>query len=310
MDLSFGASPLTVGEISAMVDASDAAGVLVDIPGKTLARYVITQDIIANGGPEQGIPAQVLDRVGADHLTRVGGLQVAGAGLTGFATNANYIATASTALAGANEFWAGVLIRPNVGTGVRVPFGFSDHNTGGWYIFLANNYLSARAYDAVDLKYSIDFNINARLGTLIDARLRISGGFLQLFVDGAPHGTAVAIGAFVPKAGGRLVFGATNGGSLYGATNVDMFGGGGGVFTVSNAEVLAAATASLASGAFVSVPSKTTRSYEFAQDLTDSGGKVPVIVRDRIAGTDHMAVVNNKLEVAQRTERLWGWEAA
>ena len=35
-------------------------------------------DIIAHGGPSAGMPAQVLDRIGTDHLTRVGtGLQVA-----------------------------------------------------------------------------------------------------------------------------------------------------------------------------------------------------------------------------------------
>lgn len=89
-------------------------------------RYDLTTDTVANGGPSAGIPATVLDRVGTDHLTRVGtGLQVAQRverlwsyestpilyGAEAF-TDADYYEAAAGGVGDAAGFWATVVLTP------------------------------------------------------------------------------------------------------------------------------------------------------------------------------------------------------
>lgn len=69
---------LTAAEVADLTSAWSQSGTFTLPAGKPNPHfYDLTQDITANGGPSAGMPATVQDRVGTDHLTRVGtGLQV------------------------------------------------------------------------------------------------------------------------------------------------------------------------------------------------------------------------------------------
>lgn len=68
----------TASQIYEHAQATLKAGRIQKIEGFTSVLHDLTADIEANGGPSAGVPATVLDRVGTDHLTRVGtGLTVA-----------------------------------------------------------------------------------------------------------------------------------------------------------------------------------------------------------------------------------------
>lgn len=104
-----------------------ATGRLRPIAGLTNADgYDFTQDVTANGGPQNGVPAQVLDRVGTDHLTRVGtGLVVSQRterlwsyetspilyGVEGL-TDADYYESAAGGIGDPGGFWVTAVVTP------------------------------------------------------------------------------------------------------------------------------------------------------------------------------------------------------
>lgn len=63
---------ITAQEVLDHYNACAATGRIATIAGKTEHHVDLTQDVVANGGPTNGIPATVQDRVGTDHLSRVG----------------------------------------------------------------------------------------------------------------------------------------------------------------------------------------------------------------------------------------------
>jgi hypothetical protein len=287
-----------------------SAGRATQLVGKTDHHYDLTQDIAPD--PDAGIPAQVLDRVGVDHLTRVGGLRVttvgAAVGLRGYDLGF-YAAASDAGLIGANEFWAGALLKVDAITGNRIPMGFTDLGAKGWFLFFSNNICLIRAFDSVGQK-DVTYVFDPVVGQLADVRFRISAGLLSLWVNGIQRGTAIAIGALVTATTSKFTFGPQLLGASYPCPDISIFGGGGGAYTVSNAEILAAANASLSSGVFTAIPSKTGRLYTFGADISEASGKVPMFHKERALGTDHMPVMGAPLQVAERTERLWSYEAA
>lgn len=274
--------------------------------------YDLTQDIAP--APQSGIPAQVLDRVGSDHLTRVDGFATvtngSATGLRGF-TSANVLSTPGGFAGAASGFWASVLFAPQTLTGVRILFAKSNHNTAGWAIGINGQYIVTYVADAGALVAGPQFNLGAGVGYLNTAThvaMVLSGGTLTLYVNGTAAGTPLTVTTYNPGTT-NMVLGATNGGVLYPAIGCDIFGAAGGHFVPTAGEIAAASASSLSSGSIAAVAAKTSHRYDLKADIATAGG-VPTTSLERTSGVDSLSVSNAKLEVAQRVERTWSYESA
>lgn len=314
-DFMGGDGTLTAEQIAQVFSEHARVGKLVAPTGANVLHYYdLTQDIDANGGPQNGIPATVQDRVGTAHLTRsITGLQMvtqgSAQGLRNFATLLSYAVTGGGFAGTAAALWASVLFTPQSLTGIRVLFGKSNHSNAGWYIYLGGAWLGVYVADQNGvLQQGPQVQLTAgQLGSMMHVALRLTGGFLSGFLNGASMGSPVAITGYTPSAM-SMTLGATNGGSTYGASNVDFWGAEGGNFAPTDGEIATAAADSLATGTIAAIAAKTSHRYDLKADIAAAGGGVPLALAERISGVDRLTVVDHKLEVGRRTERLWSYE--
>lgn len=305
---------LTLTQVQDAANAYRRTAVFQSFGAATLHLYDLTQDVTANGGPQNGISATVQDRVGSDHLTRVGGLGVisngAATGLRNFVAASNILST-PTGFAGAASFWASALIAPQTLSGVRLVFGKSNHSTSGWSFGINGAYIVTYVADGGVNTAGPQLNMGAGAGylnVLVHIAMVLSAGTLTLYVNGVSAGTPLAVTTFTPGTT-AMVIGATNGGALYAATGVDVFGAAGGHFAPTAGEIATASASSLSTGVIAAVPAKTSHRYDLKADITEAGGVAPTRSVERTSGVDSMVVINAKLEVAQRVERLWSYES-
>jgi hypothetical protein len=147
----------TVGEFETAYDDFARTGQLQPIPGssgaqlKTEHLWRITDDIVANGGADAGVPATVLDRIGTDHMTRQGtGLTVAVKTERLYSYETAPILYGAQSLSAAN-FWsvaggfagdpAGFMVElllridsQTVASATRILVGKRDNGNPGWHI--------------------------------------------------------------------------------------------------------------------------------------------------------------------------------
>jgi hypothetical protein len=277
--------------------------------------YDLTADIAANGGPELGVPAQVLDRIGSDHLRRGGGQSVVisdtARGVDGFDSEHLFRTATGGGIAGAvTGFWAGCYILSKAFVNYpRIPMGRSTLGGVGWY-FMVSNLGGANA--AVTISNGTTMSTIGSFVLTHGQRYHLSfvleaDGTVTFYVDGVSRGS----GTIPNYAASTLAtyFGTCNG-ATYVFTDGVIFGGGGGHAVPTPTEIAASAAATHAAGAFVGVPSKTDCEWDLRQDIEAAGGGVPPFAVERISGADHMTRTGAPLQVAQRAERVWSHEAA
>jgi len=281
-----------------------------EIPDKTTVRYDFSQDFTAGA-----VTATVLDRVGTDHLTRMGVALSADGGVTGLSSAAVYQTATGGGIGGvATGFWCGGLLRHDEFFNLpRSLFGRTNLNTAGFDLMLSNasgGIFQARATNGTALTSvspGVGGGAGATVGRVYDVRLVYDGATLTLYVDGAAVGS-VALTGYVPHTGPFYV-GVANG-ATYFASGVTYFGVGGGHAVPTAAEIATAAAASLASKRFVGIAGRTDRLHDFVQDAADLGGVLPGRSVDRMGSGDDLVRVGAPLVLAQRTERGWGCETA
>lgn len=311
MDVSYGRTPLTAGEIATMIDASEAAGYLVDVPGKTLYRWPITQAVIAAGGPSAGIPAQVQDRVGTDHLTRVGGLVVDDGALRGFSARDFVASTPAGGLKGAaSGHWVEILVNKRAfATDQMVYASGSGSSANGVQINIYNGALyvawgsgsgsvtATPQYALTDGSHHICVLHNGTSGVV--------------YVDGVQRETTTPFTPVAAPATSPNVIGVQRSDTgAFPATVETIYGVAGGDSVPSAGEVAAASVYALANKKVGGIAGKTDKRYSIVDDVIEAGGKVPALIKERVSNVDHMVVVGAPLQVAQRVERLYSWEAA
>ena len=309
-DVATSNTPLTPGEVSQLYADFLRTGRIVPL-SKHVHRWDITQDIIANGGPSAGIPAQVLDRIGTDHLTRVGGLQVDTGNSVRDFSGTNYFRSIAGAglLGSASGFWGEVLVKRGELSAAQVVFGC--YNTVGWYVSLNNG-------DAAVLMRATSGSgggfINSGASALTDALHHIAffydGSNSHLFIDGVEKSVSASFVLDPAVAPAATTIGVSSYNGSIPATKVSIYGASGGHFIPSPSEIAAAASAALSTGKVAGIPGKTLKLWSIPDDVTDAGGKVPALLRERVSGVDHMVLIGSGLQVAQRAERLWSYEAA
>lgn len=298
-------------DVASHYAASIAAGVIAT-HAKLEHVWLPNADILAAGGPSAGIPAQVQDRVGTDHLTRVGALVVDGTGLRDFTGQYYQSASAASGFIGSvSGWWAEVLAY------------FRASNVSNQYFLSSTNAAVAPFGLAVRLEVSANnvivysgngsaltqLTVAIALNQLHHIAIRYNGTLMQLFVDGALVATSAAFvyaPATLPTKLGALV------GSLPTAS-VDtsiLYGASAGAVVPSDGEIATAAAAALSTGKVVGVTGKTDKRWSIVDDVIEAGGKVPALIKERVSGVDHMVVVGAPLQVAQRVERIYSWESA
>lgn len=309
--ISPGNVPLLLGISHTRANPGDNVSIFrVTIPGAH--DWDITADVKSNGGPTNGLPAQVKDRIGTDHLTRVGGLFVRGTGLTGF-TGSFPQTLAGSGIAGvATGWWAGCLVSQDAFINVpRDVFGRSNVSNSGWYFEIANSAggrMTMRIADGGGVYQTVSTGITMAIGRAYDFRVVHDGSTATGYVDGVFVGSVACSGITVHT--GATYFGTANGGTFPAGEGVTVFGGGGGHFLPTAGEIATATAASLAAGKFVGVPGKTDIRWSLVDDVIEAGGKVPTYAKERVSGVDHMVVVGAPLQVAEKTDRIWSYETS
>lgn len=298
---------MTSAECSADYSAWKATGRLTDVPSKPdLHIYDLTQAIVANGGPDNGFPATVQDRIGTDHLTRVGGLQVgSGNGLRNFDA-AHWAQTPGSAAPGSvSGFYAEVLFDYAAAAGIaETLFACSaDQSYAAGFAFL-QYFGTFGVYGGGQSIFGAAFTPG-----LWHMALRYDGTVLRAYRNGVIVSTSASY-THTP-ATSPVTFGIIRPSlPVNTATAANVRGGAYGNTIPTDGEIATAASAALSAGKIVGVPGKFTKLWSLVDDVIDAGGKVPALIRERVAGVDNMAVVGSPLQVAQRVERIWGWEAA
>jgi len=278
--------------------------------------YDLTADIAASG--VDAVPAQVPDRIGTDHLTRVGpDVQVAGK--RGLALSANgYMRGApgtTTGIAGAptaltvSVLWhatANILASHYLaakwgpesgGRGWFIGRWGGAGSTGGIYVQLNGTLVAA---------YGLPANL---IGQLIVVSITYDGTNLRTYVDGALVNTSAVASYTITDA--AFTVGTRSDGNTSGDGS-SFYGIDGGAYVATQAELATQATASKAAGRVVAIPGKNAdRRYNFDEDAVEQATTLPLRSINRANATDDPLLrVGSGLTLAQRTERLFSYETS
>lgn len=318
------AGGITLAEAQAIFDEYDRAGKIVMPSGKTNAHvYDLTQDIAP--APQNGIPAQVLDRVGTDHLTRVGtDLQVAQRrerlwsyettpiirGATSFATGSYYDSATTGHDGGTSGKSVAVLARidsqaanktrnllaigsPGVEGAVQIRFaGFNSSATGVFYNGTGYAVTPAAIFTAADV---------GKLVLLVTTWDQVAGR-VRMYARRAEVSTGTAATALAPFSGSRLRIGHIgNAPGLNGtffAEGLSVFGAATWDGTWTLAEIQALHDSVMATESMQGIPGKTDHLYRFP---SGAAAVIPDLV-----GTSDLATVGTPA-TAEQFARAFTW---
>lgn len=309
-DLVGGLSPAQIAEV---FDSFQRTGKLVAPTGAPAQHsYDLTADINENGGPANGVPLQVRDRIGADHLTRVGGLVVSGGGLTSFgASGYPQSVSAASGLPGlATGLWVETLIVAPPTAVIQNIFSNTGTGANGLHIRLANNNVVTAIFGNGTVTFTSFGATTLTPGQTYHLATVYDGSVATTYINGSSAGGIVTAAFTLVPGTQPTKLGTLYAGTSDPATTLIIRGVAGGHVAPTAGEIAAASAYALANGRVGGIAGKTLRIYDIAQDVVEAGGRVPGLIKDRVSGVDHLAVIGAPLQVAQRTERLWGWEAA
>jgi hypothetical protein len=321
--LSGGDVPITDGEASAFWRAASAGLALPRITGKTQHEWDVTQDVVAAGST--AMPALILDRVGSDHLARVGtALAISTrrerlwgydaspvvSGCTGFTSTAYYANNGPGVLAGSTAgFWAAVSFVIDAQTaGTRTLFGSQDGVNGGWDIRLTGNTIGQLAFidNGGGGRYTPNATISAAdIGQvmLLVAVYDAAALKIRIYSKRAEVSTGTSVTGFRPSPVGARLGEHTLGGAA--STNVAIFGAAYGVGVPTLGQVQALFDGVQANdGRMQVIPGLTSTLYDLPLDIT--GGSMNALILDRASGGINMAR-QGAPTVASRYSRSCSW---
>lgn len=323
-----GSAP-TLGELQAQAALVAKTGRIQAIPGKTTRVYDPTLDTTANGGPQNGVPATYQDRIGTDHLTRVGsGLTAAqrvertwswertpilqGAG--SFTDNDFF--EQSGILQGNTQMWRMVLLTvtsqavASKNRDILTRASPSVPGPGqGWLLrsITTNSALSfIVANSSNGFVFSPSLSIAASdVGKLIAVYGVHDGSNLRMYAKRVQQGAGTSITGFSASAN-ALRLGRHNTDAGINADGIIVWGFGGGDGVVPTlAEIQANHDAVMADEDVVSIPGKTDWLVSFKQDARENGGVLPAAPKNR-AGAGTIAKVGAPA-LANTYARAFAW---
>lgn len=313
MALAGGDYATTDAEALAAYQETMRTGRIATTAGKTQHLYDLTQDVIANG-VDNGIPTQVLDRVGTDHLTRKGGLQINSAGGINGLTNWGPACVAATKIGGgvsgvgtgffrAYDLILGV-VNPTASVGIG---GKANGGANGDYVRLISSGLQWYVVDSGGVERSAILPLVAGDATIRQRMvLQHDGSNITIYLGTSSNTISSACSGYLGHASLLTVIGdgLPNGLSANGLMTV--YGSQIGQAILSAGEI----SALLADTTFAPIAGKTQHRVWIPDDIAEAGGKVPVSLKDRQASGDSLAITGAPVQVAQRKERLWSYETS
>lgn len=296
-----------------------ARGHIQGIPGATLHLWDPLLDIAASGNHS---PAQILDRVGTDHLSNTSALVYTRGGAKGVrlcvsspttgGRVAPYYRTPTTAggipgIAGALHVSAKITVENQTAQNNHTlvsTFNTSPSNSGFILALNSNNtQLFLAIYAGGGTQASSMYTVTpGNVGTPIYVDGVFTGTQLQLFVDGVQVGTDVAA-SYTPSTSATYIGVDARDLAVTAAENVTIHAVSGGNTSITSGEVATRYSASLLSGSLEQIPTKTQRHWSLELDVVND--IVPGISSDRTGTGDSLVLVGSGLQVAQRTERSW-----
>lgn len=307
-----GDGPATLSELSDWADrVVDKLGRMTPLGGRTNGHsYDLTTDIEANGGPANGIPPTVLDRVGTSHLSRVGvEVQTLGGirGVGPYSATDGWIGAPGAGIQGANTFHvvADVVLTRIPPSPEIIAHAQPTGSATGWMLqaSAANGLRAAINGVAYSAAYSLSAgDLNRRVRVVLNK----TSSVVQLFVDGVQAGVDVAAASFTANAS-TVSFGiGQQGGTAAFASGVVEIVQGGNT-TLTPAEI-ATTCANLTAPPPI-VMGKTLKRWRFEDDIAANAGKLPAQSVERVSGGDNLSRTGAPLQVAQRVENVYAWES-
>lgn len=307
----------TTQQVTDLCAAIRASGRIQGIPGATLHLWDPQLDVAAAG---ESAPAQILDRIGTDHLTRVGtGLQVAQRtertwsyetspiyyGASGFGAGDQY-SYADGFVGDASGFWVllwYIVTSQSVTSATRILLG-----CGGWDI------RTSLTHSTIGLGFMDGSSSYTIVGTTALAAADV--GKVQCFGfcwDGAaqqvrPFNKRSALAAtgrsgYTP-APGPLNFGRVL--SWPADAGISLLGCAMGFGAPANAEFLAAYDAGMAQERVVGVAGRTSTLIDLTLDAKSNGGVLPAVLADR-AGGGRALTRTGSVTTTPHYARAFGW---
>jgi hypothetical protein len=318
---------LTAAEVAQVHATLRATGVL-DLPaGKTNPHtYDLTRDIAP--APELGVPAQVLDRAGTDHLTRVGtGLTVAQRvervysyettpvlnGASGFTPTAR-LERAGDGFGGdaSGMFWQLLLRFDSQGVPARTRQLLGNYigaTDGGFLLYSYGSHSSIQpvfVHAGGSVTGLTTTAISASdVGRLMLLTAVIDNGATKakLYLRRAMVGLGTDIAGYRPRVGGTLLIGEANSGGA--SDGITIFGAQFGISPPSAAEIWANHDATMAENDIVAIPGRTTNLYSIKRSVAENGGVMPATIADRV-GSAHLTRTGS-LTVSPQHAHAYAW---
>lgn len=251
-------------------------------------------------------PSTFADRAGTEALTRVGGFDVDTSGLSNFSSSTTLRSMLRGLEGSASGFWVGGLVIPRSAPGGTALFnhyytgalgytGFCD--SSGFTLGISNGTAGANMPTA-------PVTANA----LNHVAFVFTGSAVKVYTNGVLRSTTAHAG-YAFQANEFTWIGVQNSGQWPMGRACSVRGIHGGKFVPTDAEIATAASASIAAGTLVDVPSKTDRSWRITDDVLEAGGMTPSIVKERVSGGDPLLVTDPCLRASRRVERACGWKS-
>lgn len=331
--LTFRGNP-SLAQLQALLDAARTRGDLpTSLAGATLTHRQSVRDALAGLGAVDGqtAPASLPDTItgaAADAMTRTGSPVVrvidtsidgrATYGALGFGATAHLTTATPGGVRGSVSGFSFVhhAILWSL-TGTEVLFHCANSSgTQGWYLVRESatlRWYSSNGVGGIASSPTRTLTSSDLGRPLIIYGVRDAAGMLYLYLDGASVAAATGPVASYALASWATMIG-INQALANPAVSMSWFGSGGGsgaAFIFDAADVAAHYAASVALGQ-IATHAKLEHIWRPTTDIVAAGGAssgVPAQVQDRL-GTDHLTRVGSGLQVAQRVDRIYSWEAA
>jgi hypothetical protein len=296
---------MTLTEVTALYQSWEATGRL-PVTSKTQHLYELTSDVRASG--VEIAPAIVLDRVGTDHLTRIGfGAQMSGATFLGVGPYVNNTTSWKTALGGGIQGGPSMHVIADVYL-TRIPTA-AEHivgceNGSGWYLFI-----TAAGAIGIGIGGIGELGIYTLVPGDLNRTLRIVLNNINrdtyVWVNGVNTGHWNT-GSFIATANAYMIVGQRFVGTQSLISGYVKLVQGGSSASLTDPEI-ATISADLTQPPPLTA-GKTQKRYLFELDVV--GGVVQGRSIERISGNDDLVLSGSGLTLAQRTERLWSYEGS
>lgn len=281
----------------------DRTGKLVPFAGIE-HNYDLTLDTLASG--VDAVPAVVLDRVGSDHLTRVGfGVQTSGGSFIGIGPYVLNVCYGKTQVGGGIQGSPTMHVVVDVWL-TKIPTAVeaivSCQWNGGWTIVAtAAGKLAVElgSVGTIEMHTLTPGDLNRTLRVVLNFR---DAAGADLWVDGVLRGNWAGRNYITETAAAMTVGQRFAGTGAFTSGYVKLVQGG------SAASLTPAEIATDPTQPPPVIAGKTQKQYLFELDAASSGGAVPGRCIERISGNDDLTMAGNGLVLAQRTERLWSYE--